>query len=162
MIVVKPLDILTFDGDAIVNPANISLTGGGGLDGAVLKSAGTTEVVEYLSFFRRESVYGGVYPSPAYRLPCKWILHAVGIPYSEPQCAKVYEALYPNLAMTCRTLGIKSVAIPALGMGIFRVPLDEGVKWMAQGMSHFHDLDVTIATNDHVFERLIKGELCLT
>ena len=156
MIAVKPFDILTFEGDAIVNPANIGLFGGGGLDGVIHSRVGYTKLTEYMDRYRDFSMYGGAYPSPAYELPCKHIIHAVGIEYFDPRCRHIYDELYRNIATVCRILDINSVAIPAIGMGIFGVPIDKGAEWMADGMQYFKDIDVTIATIDPAFEQAIK------
>jgi len=121
-------DITTLAVDAIVNAANTSLLGGGGVDGAIHRAAGP-------ELFDECYKLGGCATGEAkitggYRLPAKYVIHAVGPVWSggdrgEPeQLAGCYRTVF-KLA---RENGIRSLAFPAISCGVYRFPVERAVK----------------------------------
>ncbi|XP_052596410.1 protein mono-ADP-ribosyltransferase PARP9 [Peromyscus californicus insignis] len=117
--------------DAVVNAANEELRHGGGLAGSLVK-AGGLEIEEESRMFI--STYGkvptgGIAVTKAGRLPCKWIIHAVGPRWTAVGSQTAIEllrfAIQNVLHYVCtQNTQIKTVAIPALSSGIFQFPLD--------------------------------------
>jgi O-acetyl-ADP-ribose deacetylase len=121
-------DITTLAVDAIVNAANASLLGGGGVDGAIHRAAGP-------ELFDACSHLGGCETGKAkitrgYLLPAKYVIHAVGPVWSggERNEAELLASCYRTVFSLARENGIRSLAFPAISCGIYRFPLDRAVK----------------------------------
>lgn len=122
-------DITEQDVDAVVNAANSSLMGGGGVDGAIHRRGGP----EILDECRR--LRSGDYPdglpvgravaTSAGALPARWVIHTVGPTYarSEDRSALLASCFRESLRIA-DTLGARSVAFPAVSTGIYRYPLE--------------------------------------
>ncbi|MFF4159354.1 O-acetyl-ADP-ribose deacetylase [Streptomyces sp. NPDC001678] len=119
--------------DAIVNAANSSLLGGGGVDGAIHRAGGP----EILAACRalRASHYGKGLPTgravatPAGRLPARWVIHTVGPVYSqEEDRSELLASCHRESLRVADELGARTVAFPAISTGIFRWPMEDAAR----------------------------------
>lgn len=133
MIEVIQSDITTLRLDAIVNTANETLLGGGGVDGAIHRAAGAGLLAACRAIPevrpRVRCPTGQARITPGFDLPARFVIHTVG-PVWEGGDANEAELLadcYRSVFALCRQHGIDSVALPAISCGVFRYPLREAV-----------------------------------
>ncbi len=121
-------DITTLALDAIVNAANRTLMGGGGVDGAIHRAAGPALIEECVKLGGCET--GGAKITRGYKLPAKHVIHAVGPVWSgggkgeEDLLASCYRTAL-DLAASHR---LSSIAFPAISTGIYRFPPDRAAR----------------------------------
>lgn len=121
-------DITSLQVDAIVNAANQSLLGGGGVDGAIHRAAGP----ELLAACRKlhGGLTGQVKATPAFRLPAQWIFHAVGPVWhgGNQNEDELLASCYRNALALAVEKQATSVAFPAISTGIYGFPQERAAR----------------------------------
>ena len=137
-------DITTLKVDAIVNAANSTLLGGGGVDGAIHRAAGPELLEECRTL--GGCITGQARITRGYRLPAKWVIHAVGPVWhggdrgEDDLLAKCYRT---SLDLAAKK-GAKSIAFPAISTGAYNFPIDRAARIaVAEILDHLQG-DLTI------------------
>jgi O-acetyl-ADP-ribose deacetylase (regulator of RNase III) len=126
-------DITEQDVDAIVNAANSSLLGGGGVDGAIHRRGGP-EILAACREIRATSHPDGLptgeaVATTAGRLPARWVIHTVGPVYAKSQDrSALLAAAYRSSLRVADEIGAASLAFPAVSAGIYGWPLDSAAE----------------------------------
>jgi O-acetyl-ADP-ribose deacetylase len=126
-------DITEQEADAIVNAANHSLLGGGGVDGAIHRRGGPEILAECRRL--RETRFpdglptGEAVATTAGRLPARWVIHTVGPTYAKTKDkSHLLAACFRNSLAVADELGAASVAFPAISTGVYRWPVDDAAR----------------------------------
>jgi O-acetyl-ADP-ribose deacetylase (regulator of RNase III) len=136
-VTVEQVDITRLAVDAIVNAANTSLLGGGGVDGAIHRAAGPELLAEC-------RLLGGCRTGEAritrgYRLPARYVIHAVGPVWQGGQAGEpeLLASAYRNALQLSEENGIRTLAAPAISCGIYGYPAEAAAP-VALGMVRDH------------------------
>ena len=147
--------------DAIVNAANETLLGGGGVDGAIHRAAGPRLLDECKTL-------GGCKPgeakvTKAYNLENKYIIHTVGPRYySDPTPIKTLKNSYLNSLKLADSLKLKTIAFPSISTGAFAYPIKEAALIAAQTICSYKSkyikkVYMCIFNNDEAMDIYIKA-----
>ena len=127
--------------DAVVNAANSSLLGGGGVDGAIHRKGGPKILEECREL--RASRYeeglpaGQAVATTAGDLPARWVIHTVGPVYSTSEDRSgILSSCFTESLRVAGELGAGSVAFPAISTGVYRWPLDDAARIAARAVTN--------------------------
>ena len=134
-------DITEQDVDAIVNAANHTLLGGGGVDGAIHRRGGP-EILSECQKLRAEKYPDGLPTGQAVatnagRLKARWVIHAVGPTYAESKDkSQLLADCFRNSLRIADELGAATVAFPAISTGVYRWPVDDAARIALDTVRH--------------------------
>jgi len=134
-------DITRIQADAIVNAANSSLLGGGGVDGAIHREGGKQILDECIAIRNREGKCktGEAVVTSAGNLPAKYVIHTVGPVWNgnEEKESKLLANCYKNSLELADSLGVKTIAFPNISTGIYRFPKELAAKIAIDEVKNF-------------------------
>lgn len=146
-------DITKMTTDAVVNAANTELLMGGGVCGAIFRAAGAAEMQAACNK-AAPIVTGGAAVTPAFALPCKYVIHAAGPVYSSrdaARCEKLLRSAYTESLRLAADNGCESIAFPLISSGIYGYPKSEALRVAASAILDYlsnHEMDVYLAVFD--------------
>ena len=163
MISVVQGDITTLQVDAIVNAANSTLLGGGGVDGAIHRAAGP-ELLEYCKTLDGCPT-GEARISPGFDLPAKWIIHTVGPVWYGGNAGEPEElaCCYRNSLELARNEGIRTIAFPGISTGVYGYPKAKAAVIALREMKEFEkDFDEIVCccfseADANLYKKLLKN-----
>ena len=156
-------DITKLSVDAIVNAANPSLLGGGGVDGAIHRAAGPKLLEECKSL-------GGANPGQAkithgYDLPARWVIHTVGPIWREGKEGEpiILKRCYENSLCIARSYELRSIAFPSISTGAYGYPIEEAseialstIEWFLENCAYYEMEVICVLHNKRDYEVYIQ------
>ncbi len=167
---IKKIDITKLSVDAIVNAANSSLLGGGGVDGAIHQAAGG-ELLKACKQLRKEQYPQGLATGKAvitagFNLPAKYVIHTVGPVWKggNHQEAELLTHCYRRSLAICQDNLLKSVAFPAISTGVYGYPKYAAAKitiatvinWLKKTNYDISIIFALINDNFEIYNTLLK------
>lgn len=142
-------DITVLEVDVIVNAANGSLLGGGGVDGAIHRAAGPELLEECRQL--HGCAPGEAKITKGYRLPAKWVIHTVGPVYGQADGreAELLASCYRNSLEIAQERGLKSIAFPSISTGAYGYPVDAASRIVFDTTRKF------VEVHPDVFDRIV-------
>jgi O-acetyl-ADP-ribose deacetylase (regulator of RNase III) len=141
-------DITKQSCDAIVNAANRTLLGGGGVDGAIHRAAGPELLAACIGLGGCET--GGAKITKGYRLPARYVIHAVGPVWrgGKSREEELLASCYRNSLTLAREHYLKTVAFPAISTGVYKFPKQKAAEIALGTVKNF------LEENPDVFEKV--------
>jgi O-acetyl-ADP-ribose deacetylase len=141
---IQKTDITKLQVDAIVNAANPSLLGGGGVDGAIHRAAGSELLAECRKLGGCKT--GEAKITKGYKLPAKWVFHTVGPIWrgGENQEHLLLAQCYRSCFELASRYELKSLAFPAISCGIYGFPIEEAVEIAVA------ETEAALRSNEHI------------
>lgn len=134
-------DITKINTDAIVNAANSSLLGGGGVDGAIHRAGGSQILDECKEIRNRQGKckMGEAVKTTAGNLPAKYVIHTVGPIWNndEEKCSQLLANCYRNSLKLAESLDVKTIAFPNISTGVYRFPKELAAKIAVEVVRNF-------------------------
>ncbi len=161
-------DITKIETDAIVNAANSSLLGGGGVDGAIHRAGGKQILEECIQIRNQQGKCntGEAVVTTAGNLPAKYVIHTVGPVWNgdEEKCSKLLANCYKNSLILAESLGVKTIAFPNISTGVYRFPKELAGKIATEEVKNFKSeiLEKVIFVcfdeeNEEIYRTLLKN-----
>lgn len=134
-------DITKIEADVIVNAANSSLLGGGGVDGAIHRVGGKSILEDCIKIRNKQGKCktGEAVVTTAGNLSAQYVIHTVGPIWNgdEERCSQLLANCYKNSLKLAETQGVKTIAFPNISTGVYRCPKEAAGKIAVQTVKNF-------------------------
>ncbi|WP_374460511.1 O-acetyl-ADP-ribose deacetylase [Chryseobacterium taeanense] len=134
-------DITKIEADVIVNAANSSLLGGGGVDGAIHRVGGKSILEDCIKIRNKQGKCktGEAVVTTAGNLPAQYVIHTVGPVWNgdKETCFPLLENCYKNSLKLAETQGVRTIAFPNISTGVYRFPKEAAGKIAVQTVKNF-------------------------